>query len=307
MRLLLASSIAFLAGGAVVYSAVEGLPISNDRAAVVAPEHESGAVSGVELAEAVSTGAAEATEKPATPTTMPESEPVAAQPLDEGGGAADPAGDQPATLNSFAPVDRPAVKLPPLGLPDPDEAQAALPDEQKIALEPPPREAPELGTVRWVPASLYCGFVETDLPEPVELASADGAGEVVADEPAADAANVEKEAVAVEKKAPEDLLFVTERHYDGRAAVERAYMRIGGLMRELALKSVEEKDDGELRHYATFGGAPIDVRLDMQRIITDADRKLKAWHKPDRLLYRGAMAVGRGDTMRQVGFVGSCG
>ncbi|MCP1200967.1 hypothetical protein [Notoacmeibacter sp. MSK16QG-6] len=312
MRLLLASSIAFLAGGVAAYSAVEGLSFVDDdlSAALGLSEPASPVVSTVQVAQAEPTDTGAAAGMPDDASPEADNEPISEAPASEGE-AATSQPDRPATLNSFAPTDQPAVAMPPIGLPDPDEAQAALPDGQKITLKASPENAPEIGTVRWVPESLYCGFVETDMPGPTEVASAAEAGDVTttdqasSDEPSAE--DVENKAAAVEKQAPEDLLFVTERHYDGRAAMERGYMRLGGLMRELTLKSVQEQDGGELRHYATFGGAPIDIRLDMRRIMTDADKKLKAWHKPDRLLYHGVMTVGRGDAVRELGFTGSCG
>ncbi|RLQ88958.1 hypothetical protein [Notoacmeibacter ruber] len=300
MRFLLASSIAFLAGGVAVYAAVEGWPTVDDRAPAAVAAEESAATSGIQLAQAEVDGAASETDDA--------NEPVSDAPPENG--TADGPSEEAAPVSSYA-SEAPTAEMPPLGLPDPDEAQAGLPEGQKITLEASPDEAPQIGTVRWVPDALYCGFVEGDLPEPLELASAADSrdatlsGQVDALDEAPQA--VEDEAGSVENKAPEDLLFVTERHYDGRAAIERAYMRIGGLMRELALRSVDEMESGEARHYETLGGTPLSVRLDMQRIMTDADKRLKAWHKPPRLLYRGAITVSRGTADTQVGFVGSCG
>lgn len=313
MRLLIVSGIACLAGGLAVFTAIEGSPFPLSNVATAIGIDESAQTSAVTLAQVETVeeeNAGEAAPASGKPAEATETDPASA--TEAASTSEKDVADEglPSSSNAFAPTDKPAIAMPPLGLPDPDEAQAALPDEQKITLQAAPADAPKVGTIRWAPDSLYCGFVENDLPESLELASADAVVKGDDDGEAGTATgrseNVENQAVAVEKLPPEDLLFVTERHYDGRAAVERGYMRLGGLMRELSLKSTEEKESGELRHYATLGGAPIDVRLDMQRIVTDADRKLKAWHKPDRLLYRGAMTVGRGEATRQVGFIGSC-
>ena len=301
MRPFIVSTIAFLAGGVLVYSVSEGMSLSmNDLAEAIGIDETTKTSAVVAQADttktnvenaptdAVQSGAAEPSQLKTETKASEQSEST----------------DQ-APVSAYAPAVKPAIDMPPIGLPDPDEAQKALPAGQKITLKAAPVEAPEIGEISWVPASLYCGFVEAELPEQLELAALDD-GAVAIDAMPEASDDSETAAKAVEDQSPEAFVFVTERHYDGRAAVERGYMRLGGLMRELALKDVKEAEGGETRQYQTFGGAPVEVRIDMQRIMTDADKRLKAWHKPPRLLYRGAITVSRGEATRQAGFVGSC-
>ncbi len=319
MRAILFTFLAFLIfflGGVTVHYAGPAAYRTLDEAAAavgidvaeVAGDERQGRVAPAMMLAEANTGAAQKEAAEADRKGLPDG--AATDGQEAGSDDAAVSGDEsdgPSTLNAFAPTDEASATMPPIGLPDPKDAQADLPDGQKIALKAAPDEAPEIGEVRWVPSALYCGFVRADLPNDLDLASLDDADGAATIEAMPDASSETEEAAAtVNEQSPEDFAFVTERFYDGRAAVERGYMRLGGLMRELKLKNVEEAEGGEVRHYETFGSAPISVRIDMQRIMTEADKRLKAWHKPPRLLYRGAISVSRGGGTRQAGFVGSC-
>lgn len=301
MRPIILASTAFLAGGILVYSVVEGASISLDDVTRILEPAEAPVAQPLQLAQAEESGDNSAVAAdPDNNATPPAEARNNNEASDNATQASEPAEDYSA--------DRPVDEAPPLGISDPEAAQAGLPDDEKMDFETAPAEAPEIGRVGWSPDALYCGFAEAEVPETLQLASLGQGGMLAAIEEMPEApAEAETRAAAVKEEAAADLVFVTERLFDGRAAIERGYMRLGGLLRELALRQKQTVENGEMRVYETFGGAPITVRLDMQRIMTDADRRLKAWHKPERLLYRGALTVSRGEAIRQTGFVGSCG
>lgn len=137
-------------------------------------------------------------------------------------------------------------------------------------LSPARAEAPLIGNLAWEPGAAYCVFAR--------------AGETDS-EPAAGA------------------LFVTELVSDDLTSVERGYMRIDGLLRELQLLDRKVADQVESRNYRTFGGDPVEIGLTLSQGASDKSQQGQVVF----VRYTGMLTAARGTSLRQVAVTGSCG
>lgn len=130
-------------------------------------------------------------------------------------------------------------------------------------------EAPDIGTLRLVAPEAYCAFYPQGGP---------------ADDPA-------------------QAIFATELVGDDLAAAERAYMRLDGLLRELAFIERRPAVNGERRTYRTLGEDRIEVTLAMIR----RDSRKSAVGQTVLVEYEGTLGAARGLSQRQLAFAGKCG
>ena len=131
-------------------------------------------------------------------------------------------------------------------------------------------QAPVIGEIVWHRADAHCAFAPADSA---------GAGE----------------------SGP--YIFVTELASDDQMAVERGYMRIDGLLRELALVERKEEEAAELRVYRTFGDMPVEVTIAMR----PGETRKSAQGQVVLTRYAGTVTAAHGNSRRQVAFAGACG
>jgi hypothetical protein len=137
------------------------------------------------------------------------------------------------------------------------------------ALAGPARaDAPVIGEVSWRRADAHCAFARIGAEAP-----------------------------------PDSYLFVTELVSDDSISIERGYMRIDGLLRELQLVERSLGEGREVRHYRTFGEAPAEVRLTM----TPRESRQSSQGQTVYVKFEGTLVASRGLSQRQVGFSGDCG
>lgn len=153
-------------------------------------------------------------------------------------------------------------------------ASAAAVVFSTIVTTGPAAAAPVVGEVFWDPDRAHCRFVRAGAGEP-DRAKAD----------------------------TWRYLFVTELVRDDIAAAERGYMRLDGLMRELAFVDRREVADGEVRTYQTLGAEALSVELEMR---AGESRKSKLGQTVF-FEYRGTLTVSGSHAKRLVRFTGNCG
>ncbi len=132
----------------------------------------------------------------------------------------------------------------------------------------------DVGAVFWHPDETHCRFVRGGAAEPKP-----------------------------EKPDSWRYIFVTELVSDDISSVERGYMRLGGLLRELVFLGRRETGSGEVRLYKTLGQPPTDVEVDMR---AGESRKSKLGQTVF-FEYTGMVSVSIGHSRRLVPFTGSCG
>lgn len=137
-----------------------------------------------------------------------------------------------------------------------------------------PAMAPSIGEVFWNPSQAYCAFRR------------DGSRAPVGDDPAS-----------------WRFVFVTELVSDDLASVERGYMRLDGLLRELEFIGRRDGERGEQRTYRTLGDRPVEVQINM---IAGESRKSELGQTV-LVNYSGTVSVAFGHSRRQIPFTGRCG
>jgi hypothetical protein len=134
--------------------------------------------------------------------------------------------------------------------------------------------APAVGEVFWQPADAHCAFRRAG-----SMAPSGG------------------------DPATWRYIFVTELVSDDLASVERGYMRLDGLLRELEFIGRRDAGERELRTYRTFGEDPVEIRITMQA----GDSRKSELGQTVLVHFDGTVAVVRGTSERQLPFVGTCG
>lgn len=132
----------------------------------------------------------------------------------------------------------------------------------------------DVGAVFWHPDEAHCRFIRRGAVEP-----------------------------QAEKPESWRYIFVTELVSDDISSIERGYMRLGGLLRELEFLGRRETDSGEVRLYKTLGQPTTDVEVDMR---AGQSRKSKLGQAVF-FEYTGTVSVSIGHSQRLVPFTGSCG
>ncbi len=142
------------------------------------------------------------------------------------------------------------------------------------AMAEPDSTAPSPGAVFWHPDQTHCRFVRTGdaLPDP-------------------------------EKPETWRYLMVTELVSDDITSVERGYMRLDGLLRELDFVERKQSKAGETRTYRTFGLNPIIARIEMQA----GDKEKSKIGQTVLVYYTGTITLIRGGSKLFVNFKGRCG
>lgn len=92
-------------------------------------------------------------------------------------------------------------------------------------------------------------------------------------------------------------LFITELVQEGGITVERGYMRLDGVLREMEFLGRDSTDYGEIRRYRTFGPLPVTVTIDM----TSGESG------PEDTPYFGKIVAERAGLETEVAFKGDCG
>ncbi len=152
---------------------------------------------------------------------------------------------------------------------DPADAPVPMtPRRSDVIVATPPGnpQPPQLGDIHWIESAAHCRFLrEGQLEDPED---------------------------------PDSwrYLLLIERFYDNQVTIERAYARIDGLIRELALLNRVSKDDGELRTYTTLGENSVTVSVTM---------KLQARTKAQ-TRYGGNIVVERNGLSASAKFDGAC-
>ena len=90
-------------------------------------------------------------------------------------------------------------------------------------------------------------------------------------------------------------VFVTELASDSRISIERGYMRIDGLLRELEFLDERSEAEGRIRRYRTFGDSPLSVALELAPASENSDAALE-----------GSIAVANDARATIIGVKGDC-
>lgn len=139
------------------------------------------------------------------------------------------------------------------------------------AVSPARAEAPVVGDLAWEPGAAYCVFTRAG------------------------------DAEAAAESAP--VVFVTELVSDDLTSVERGYMRIDGLLRELQLLDRNVSNQAESRNYRTYGSDPVEIALTLSQGASEKSQQGQVVF----VRYTGTLAASRGDSLHQVAVTGSCG